>query len=184
MAVWESDTSTNSVTTSPELNRLLGFPEDATPTIEEIRSRYAPGARERLRRAAAAALEHGQPLSREELEVIWPDGTHRWLLLRADLEASHGPEGAVIIRATGVAFDITDRKLWEDRQQLLINELNHRVKNTLATVQSLRCKASATSDRRATCVCEHSRTGSWPWRALTTSHAGQLGGVRSLVTDR
>ncbi len=137
MAVWESDTRTDSVTTSPELNRLLGFPEDARPTIEEIRSRYAPGARERLGRAAAAALEHGQHYAEEELEVIWPDGTHRWLLLRADLEASHGPEGAVFIRATGVAFDITDRKLWEDRQQLLINELNHRVKNTLATVQSL-----------------------------------------------
>jgi PAS domain S-box-containing protein len=137
MAVWESDTSTNSVTTSPELNRLLGFPENATPTIEEIRSRYAPGAHERLRIAAAAALKHGQRYVEEELEVIWPDGSHHWLLLRADLEASHGPEGAVFIRATGVAFDITERKLWEDRQQLLINELNHRVKNTLATVQSI-----------------------------------------------
>jgi two-component sensor histidine kinase len=43
----------------------------------------------------------------------------------------------VFIRATGVAFDITGRKLWEERQRLLINELNHRVKNTLATVQSI-----------------------------------------------
>ncbi|MBL0405243.1 PAS domain S-box protein [Microvirga aerilata] len=137
MAVWESDTRTNSVTTSPELNRLLGFSEDASPTIEEIRSRYAPGAHERLRMAAAAALTHGQRYAEEELEVIWPDGSHHWLLLRADLEASHGPEGAVFIKATGVAFDITDRKLWEGRQQLLINELNHRVKNTLATVQSI-----------------------------------------------
>ncbi len=137
MAVWESDTRTNSVTTSPELNRLLGFPETATPTIEEIRSRYAPGAQERLRAAAAGALKHGQRYAEEELEVIWPDGSRHWLLLRADLEASHGPDGAVFIRATGVAFDITERKLWEDRQQLLINELNHRVKNTLATVQSI-----------------------------------------------
>jgi two-component sensor histidine kinase len=36
-----------------------------------------------------------------------------------------------------VAFEITERRLWEERQRLLINELNHRVKNTLATVQSL-----------------------------------------------
>ncbi len=36
-----------------------------------------------------------------------------------------------------VVHDITDRKLAERRNQLLINELNHRVKNTLATVQSL-----------------------------------------------
>jgi len=33
--------------------------------------------------------------------------------------------------------DITERKAAEQRQKLLIDELNHRVKNTLATVQSL-----------------------------------------------
>jgi two-component sensor histidine kinase len=33
--------------------------------------------------------------------------------------------------------DITERKRAEERQELLLNELNHRVKNTLATVQSL-----------------------------------------------
>ena len=34
-------------------------------------------------------------------------------------------------------IDITERKRWEEHQRLLINELNHRVKNTLAVVQSL-----------------------------------------------
>jgi two-component sensor histidine kinase len=48
-----------------------------------------------------------------------------------------GPDSAVFIKATGVAFEVTERKLWEERQRLLINELNHRVKNTLATVQSI-----------------------------------------------
>jgi len=33
--------------------------------------------------------------------------------------------------------DITERKEAEERQRLLVNELNHRVKNTLATVQSI-----------------------------------------------
>ncbi|WP_293345255.1 PAS domain S-box protein [Phenylobacterium sp.] len=37
----------------------------------------------------------------------------------------------------GLAMDITDARLAEERQRLLINELNHRVKNTLATIQSL-----------------------------------------------
>jgi PAS domain S-box-containing protein len=37
----------------------------------------------------------------------------------------------------GVATDVTDVRAAELRQRLLINELNHRVKNTLATVQSL-----------------------------------------------
>lgn len=38
----------------------------------------------------------------------------------------------------GVVFrDVTDRKNVEEHRELLINELNHRVKNTLATVQSM-----------------------------------------------
>ncbi len=42
-----------------------------------------------------------------------------------------------IIGASKIARDITDHKRDETRRQLLINELNHRVKNTLATVQSV-----------------------------------------------
>src|SRR5690606_33501592 len=34
-------------------------------------------------------------------------------------------------------LDTTERRRLEDRQRLLVNELNHRVKNTLATVQSM-----------------------------------------------
>jgi PAS domain S-box-containing protein len=36
-----------------------------------------------------------------------------------------------------VVQDVTERKEAEERQKLLVDELNHRVKNTLATVQSL-----------------------------------------------
>ncbi|MEI1253007.1 PAS domain S-box protein [Rhizobium aouanii] len=42
-----------------------------------------------------------------------------------------------IIGASKIARDITERRQEERRRQLLVNELNHRVKNTLATVQSL-----------------------------------------------
>jgi PAS domain S-box-containing protein len=53
-----------------------------------------------------------------------------------------------------VGRDITERKLAEERQRLLINELNHRVKNTLAVVQSiaqqtLRSEGTASAAREA-----------------------------------
>jgi two-component sensor histidine kinase len=41
------------------------------------------------------------------------------------------------LRVVGVLVDITDLKAAEQRQRLLFDELNHRVKNTLAIVQSL-----------------------------------------------
>jgi two-component sensor histidine kinase len=37
----------------------------------------------------------------------------------------------------GMAMDMTETKTAEARQRLLINELNHRVKNTLASIQSI-----------------------------------------------
>ena len=42
--------------------------------------------------------------------------------------------------------DITERKRAENRQKTLIDELNHRVKNTLATVQSLAMQTVRHSD--------------------------------------
>jgi two-component sensor histidine kinase len=42
-----------------------------------------------------------------------------------------------LVGAVNTLVDISHRKAHEERQLLLINELNHRVKNTLATVQSI-----------------------------------------------
>ncbi|MCG7391297.1 PAS domain S-box protein [Microvirga sp. ACRRW] len=134
MAIWETDIATDTIHSSPELNRLLGFEPGISPTSAEIRSRYAPGGREKIRQAAAEALARGDCHAETELEIIWPDGSQRWLLLRAELkDIENGKPG----RTVGVALDITDRKRAEEHQQLLINELNHRVKNTLSTVQSI-----------------------------------------------
>jgi len=43
------------------------------------------------------------------------------------------------------ARDITERKQWEQQQRLLLRELNHRVKNTLAVVQA---DCSSNSEKR------------------------------------
>ena len=46
-------------------------------------------------------------------------------------ETNHGP------RVAGLARDVTEAKRAEQQRELLIGELNHRVKNTLALVQAL-----------------------------------------------
>src|SRR4029078_8209553 len=42
-----------------------------------------------------------------------------------------------LVGAVNMLVDITDRKHAEERQALLVRELHHRVKNTLATVQAI-----------------------------------------------
>lgn len=59
---------------------------------------------------------------------------------RMDISLTVSPlrdSSGTIIGASKVARDITERKRAERLQKLLVDELNHRVKNTLATVQAL-----------------------------------------------
>jgi PAS domain S-box-containing protein len=62
------------------------------------------------------------------------DGTQAWIEIAGQLDrAADGTP----MRLVGVVADITDRKVAQERQTLLIRELHHRVKNTLATVQAI-----------------------------------------------
>ncbi len=111
MAVWEVDIAADRVTGSPELNRLLGLPEDATPTAEEMRARYYPGERERLRALGQAALARGERTLEAEYRYVWPDGSVRWLWLRAEMIVD---ADGVPVRALGVIGDITERRRSEE----------------------------------------------------------------------
>ena len=70
-----------------------------------------------------------------EFRVNRVDGTTRWILDRA-VVFERDAEGRVT-KTLSAAIDIDDRKRAEERRTTLINELNHRVKNTLAAVQSI-----------------------------------------------
>lgn len=63
------------------------------------------------------------------------DGTWRTIDMAGRFE--RGATGGLPRRLIGVVADVTDRHLSEERRSLLIRELHHRVKNTLATVQAI-----------------------------------------------
>jgi PAS domain S-box-containing protein len=69
-----------------------------------------------------------------EEKVTFPDGSMAWW------HSSKAPlrDGAgAVIGLVGSSVDITERRRAEEHRLLLVNELNHRVKNTLAVVQGL-----------------------------------------------
>lgn len=70
-----------------------------------------------------------------ELRIRRRDGGYRWVLDRA-VAFERNANGRVV-KTLSAALDIDERKRAEERRTLLINELNHRVKNTLASVQSI-----------------------------------------------
>jgi PAS domain S-box-containing protein len=83
--------------------------------------------------AFADAFRARRPF-RVELRVTDKDDRVRWLRCEG---VPRLDDGGGFLGYTGCNVDITDAKVAGERQRLLINELNHRVKNTLATVQSI-----------------------------------------------
>ncbi|WP_132253758.1 sensor histidine kinase [Methylobacterium segetis] len=69
-----------------------------------------------------------------EYRILQPDGSVRWILARGRLVPDADGKPA---RFAGASVDITERKLAEERQRLLMQELAHRVKNTLTLVQAI-----------------------------------------------
>ena len=71
---------------------------------------------------------------RIEKHYVRKDGSVGWVELTASMVRDGEGKPLYGIR---IVADISERKVGERRQQLLLHELNHRVKNTLATIQSL-----------------------------------------------
>jgi len=78
------------------------------------------------------AVETGRTLAAEYRTIDKNRQVH-WVFAQGRCYRAAGQP----IRFPGVCVDITERKKAEEHRELLINELNHRVKNTLATVQSI-----------------------------------------------
>jgi PAS domain S-box-containing protein len=101
--------------------------------------------------ALLAAAAGGETFASIEVRLDGGDRSGSY----AELSLAPVYDGSGSIASVSItARDITERKRGEDRQRLLINELNHRVKNTLAIVQALahqsfRGNASPAEERAA-----------------------------------
>jgi PAS domain S-box-containing protein len=81
-----------------------------------------------------AKLRRGERIEHFDTVRLTKDGR------RLDLSLTVSPlrdSTGTVIGASKVARDVTDRKRSEELQRLLFDELNHRVKNTLATIQAI-----------------------------------------------
>ena len=82
----------------------------------------------------ATAIRNDSPSRDEEAVAERQDGTHA--AFQSYPTPLHDVSGK-LVGAVNMLIDITRHKDDAARQQLLINELNHRVKNTLSTIQSI-----------------------------------------------
>jgi PAS domain S-box-containing protein len=132
---------------SPAFERVWGRPR---AFLLEHRARFFdtvhPDDRDRLL-AGLAVQRAGEP-TYHEYRIVRPDGTVRWIADRSF------PMPGETRRAAGLAVDVTDAKeqalrLEQEvqRSETLMREVEHRVKNGLATVNSLlSLQANGTAD--------------------------------------
>jgi PAS domain S-box-containing protein len=111
---------------------------------EDIKALVHPDDAERYWADRKAALDPADPKSSpHEYRVRPRDGKLRWVEVRwlAHFEGT-GSRG-LVVSAVATVKDITERKEHEERERLLIHEMNHRVKNILTVVEAIAHRTTA-----------------------------------------
>jgi PAS domain S-box-containing protein len=139
IGTWEIDPKTQTVTASDSMNAIFGLPTDGKPRpFADYLAIIHPDDAGAVQAAITQRAEKPEAVSVEYR--LMRDGDMRWLVSRGALV--RGGEGGA--RIVGSLYDITDRKRTEqqreaalEQRELLLRELNHRVKNNLQMVSSL-----------------------------------------------
>ena len=136
MATWELNLQTMEGPWSQNRFEMLGYPvfDTGRASYADWLERVHPDDIDRADAGARRCFCDGTPFEIEYRILRADTGEERWLRSNGSLIPASTGQAA---RFVGISFDITDRKRAEVRQQLLIDELNHRVNNTLSIVQSI-----------------------------------------------
>lgn len=111
----------------------FGFSPGDPFTYSDLLDAIAVEDRDRMKSEVQASIESGNQYD-VEYRINTPSGERRWLHIRG--QAFFRADGTPLTMA-GVSIDITERKRSEEHRMLLTAELNHRVKNSMAMVQSI-----------------------------------------------
>lgn len=139
MGTWRYTLADNICEYDENAQRLYGLTQARFLHDEEgVKEKFHPDDMDLMWSRVSKALDpagHGR--YEVEYRVRQLDGSWRWLSAwgLVEFEGEGAERKAVAI--TGASRDLTERKQSEEFQRLLLNELKHRVKNTLATIQAL-----------------------------------------------
>lgn len=134
LATWDWDIASGRVEWSDEHYRQQGYSVgEVTPSYDAWRARVHPDDVEAAEAALTAARERREVYACE-FRTLHPDGTLRWL--DAQGRFFYDIDGAPV-RMIGVMQDVTERRHWQERLQILVGELQHRTRNLLRIVRSV-----------------------------------------------
>ena len=122
---------------------LHGLPDGTRSTTRsEWKARVHPKDLARLETVRSQAFSSGRSEYDFEYRIVRSTGEVRWIESRSFV-SYNGDERPQ--RVVGVSIDITERKLAEGHLRMMVAELDHRVKNVLATVSALTARTQDAS---------------------------------------
>jgi len=139
MGTWRYTLADNICIYDENAQRLYGLTEAHFLHSEEgVKSKFHPDDLERMWSRVSKALDPGSDGRYDaEYRVKQLDGSWRWVSAWGLVEFEGDGADRKPVAIAGASRDITERKQAEELQRLLLNELNHRIKNTLTTIQAI-----------------------------------------------
>ena len=130
MAVWECDPRGGTVTLDDSGCALLGV-EDHTQPLERLLQSIVEDSRDDVRAAIEAAIDSGEPI--EVVARLSGLGAHaRSIAIVGRRIATPRAE-----RVLGVLFDVTKEQDAKNVREMMLREMNHRVKNMFSIISSM-----------------------------------------------
>ncbi|MDP3898293.1 MAG: HWE histidine kinase domain-containing protein [Mesorhizobium sp.] len=133
IASWVWDLRTGMFECDQLFTRMFNLPPATRIAASDVFESIDPRDIKQMHARLNEALESGEDYAGEyRVKATRPS---RWLASRGRVVERDADGKPVLV--FGVNFDVSEHKHSEERQRNLLRELNHRVKNTLATVQAL-----------------------------------------------
>lgn len=128
---WLWDVRTGEVACNDMFRRMYGLPESSKVMVDDVLDATHAADRAIVQAGIDASFRDGVDYNAEARIA----STGRWLTMRGRVYQRDAQGNPLVMM--GVSIDITDSKHSADQTRLLLRELNHRVKNTLAMIQSV-----------------------------------------------
>jgi PAS domain S-box-containing protein len=134
---WQYDPHHRMFSGDPRSKEILDFPKNEA-TLEEILRLVHPDDVERVLTALEARLDPVDPKrSATELRLQRRGRELRWAETLGLAYFEGDGDGRRAVTVVGTIADITDRKEREEKEHLLMREINHRAKNMLSVVHAI-----------------------------------------------
>ena len=139
MGTWRYTMADNICVYDENAQRLYGLTEARFIHDKDgVKQKFHPDDMDRMWAGVAEAIDpEGDGRYEVDYRVKQPDGSWRWLSAWGLVEFEGQGAARKPVSITGASRDLSEVKKTEELERLLGNEMNHRVRNTLATVQSI-----------------------------------------------